>query len=175
MVDDHDRRILVMGVSGSGKTTVGEALAERFGVPMIEGDDFHSEANKEKMHAGIALTDDDRAPWLADIHKRLMSEPAGWVLACSALKAKYRATLFEGIAGVETVLLTGSAEVLSKRMESRHGHFMPAELLQSQFDTLEPPTHAVVVDVAGTVEETEQKVVEGLAGNREQGTGSREQ
>jgi gluconokinase len=162
MTADGDRRILVMGVSGSGKTTVGEALAERFGVPMIEGDDFHSEANKEKMHAGIALTDEDRAPWLADIHKYLKDQPAGWVLACSALKAAYRETLFEGIAGVETVLLTGSAEVLSGRLSHRHGHFMAPELLQSQFDTLEPPKDAVVVDVAGTVEETEQKVLAGL-------------
>jgi len=155
-------RVLVMGVSGSGKSTIGTALAARFGVPLIEADDFHSVANREKMHAGIALTDADRAPWLVAIHARLASEAGGWVLACSALRQSYREVLFAGIEGVVVVWLTGSAELLAKRLGSRPSHFMSPALLESQLETLEPPEGAVVVDVAGSVEETVGKVVRGV-------------
>lgn len=155
-------RVLVMGVSGAGKSTVGAALAQQLGVPLIEADDFHSQANRAKMHAGIALTDADRAPWLAAIHARLVEEMHGWVLACSALRAAYRATLFEGMPGVVTVWLTASEAVLAARLASRHGHFMSSSLLRSQFDTLEAPPDAIIVDVSGSVAETLAKVQQGL-------------
>ncbi|MGH2631839.1 MAG: gluconokinase [Tepidiformaceae bacterium] len=158
-------RVLVMGVSGSGKSTIGAALAERYGVPLIEADDFHSAANRQKMHAGIALTDADRAPWLAAIHARLVSEPGGWILACSALREAYRGVLFSGIANVAVLWLTAPAEILAGRLQARHAHFMSPDLLTSQFDTLEPPQGAVVVDVSGSVDDSVRQAIAGLQGS----------
>ncbi|MDT5091378.1 MAG: gluconokinase [Mycobacterium sp.] len=133
------RPIVVMGVSGSGKSTVGAALAQRLRVPFADADDFHPEANVEKMTAGIALNDDDRYPWLEIIGDWLADHvDSGGVMSCSALKRKYRDQLRKHCPTTEFVHLSGSPEVIAKRQASRPGHFMPASLLASQFATLEP-------------------------------------
>ena len=143
--------IVVMGVSGSGKSTVGAALAQRLRVPFADADDFHPEANVAKMSAGHALNDDDRYPWLDAIGDGLAEHcGAGGVMSCSALKRKYRDQLRKHCPQVRFLHLSGSPEVIGRRQASRPGHFMPASLLTSQFDTLEPleaDEHGVVVDV----------------------------
>lgn len=141
----------MMGVSGSGKTTVGEALAARLGWPFKEGDDLHSPANIAKMRAGTPLTDADRAPWLAAVGRWI----DGWrrartsgVITCSALKRAYRRDLARRRPNVHFVYLRGDAAMISQRLAHRAGHFMPPALLASQFADLEPPTpDEGVVDV----------------------------
>lgn len=133
---------VVMGVSGCGKTTVGTAWAEKLGCPFYDGDDFHPPENVAKMASGTPLNDADRAPWLAILHDLLLrhvrkGETA--VLACSALKKKYRQQLKEGNEQVVFIYLHGSFDLIWQRMQTRHNHYMKAEMLQSQFDTLEPP------------------------------------
>lgn len=130
--------IVVMGVSGSGKSTVGAALAQRLGVPFADADDLHPEANVAKMSAGQALDDDDRYPWLETIGEWLVKHELGGVMSCSALKRKYRDQLRRHCPDVEFLHLSGSPEVIGRRQASRPGHFMPASLLASQFQTLEP-------------------------------------
>jgi gluconokinase len=142
--------IVVMGVSGSGKSTVGAALAQRLRVPFGDGDDLHPPANVAKMTAGQPLDDDDRYPWLEAIGEWLADHHDGGVMSCSALKRKYRDQLRRHCADVEFLHLSGSPEVIGKRQASRPGHFMPASLLQSQFATLEPlepDEHGIVIDV----------------------------
>jgi gluconokinase len=143
--------IVVMGVSGSGKSTVGAALAQRLRVPFADADDFHPEANVAKMSAGHALTDEDRHPWLDAIGDWLAEHCGeGGVMSCSALKRQYRDQLRKHCPQVRFLHLSGSPQVIGRRQASRPGHFMPASLLASQFDTLEPleaDEHGVVVDV----------------------------
>jgi gluconokinase len=143
--------IIVAGVSGSGKTTVGAMLAGRLRWRFADGDDFHPAANIEKMRAGVPLTDADRWPWLRAIaawmDERIARDESA-VVACSALKRSYRDVLLDGRPDVRLVFLMVDREVLSKRLAARHGHFFNAELLSSQLDTLEPPQpdeHAVTV------------------------------
>jgi len=140
-----------MGVSGSGKSTVGAALAQRLRVPFADADDFHPEANVAKMSAGHALNDEDRHPWLDAIGDWLANHCGeGGVMSCSALKRKSRDQLRKHCPQVRFLHLSGSPEVIGRRQASRPGHFMPASLLASQFDTLEPleaDEHGVVVDV----------------------------
>ena len=131
--------IVVMGVSGSGKSTVGAALAQRLRVPFADADDFHPAANIAKMTAGEALDDDDRHPWLEAIGDWLAERCAtGGVMSCSALKRSYREQLRRHCADVQFLHLSGTPEVIGRRQASRPGHFMPASLLASQFATLEP-------------------------------------
>lgn len=130
--------IVVMGVSGSGKSTVGAALAQRLRVPFADADDFHPPANIAKMTAGHALDDDDRHPWLEAIGEWLARHEGGGVMSCSALKRKYRDQLRQHCPDVRFLHLSGAAEVITRRQASRPGHFMPASLLASQFKTLEP-------------------------------------
>lgn len=131
--------LTVMGVSGSGKTTVGAALAQRLRVPFADADDFHPAANVAKMSAGIPLTDADRLPWLRSLGSWLAGHIAtGGVVSCSALRRSYRDVLREGAPGVEFVHLDGSPQVVARRVAGRPGHFMPASLVDSQFATLEP-------------------------------------
>ena len=135
--------VIVMGVSGSGKTTVGQALADALGFEFIEGDAFHPAANIEKMAAGIPLTDDDRGPWLAalvDVVGERHGRGKGTVLACSALRRVYRDRLRTAVPHEESfvVALEATAGTLSSRLETRRGHYMPASLLESQLATLEP-------------------------------------
>nr|WP_308116858.1 gluconokinase [Pseudonocardia sp. WMMC193] len=133
--------VTVMGVSGSGKTTVGAALAQRLRVPFADGDDFHPQANVAKMAAGTPLTDADRVPWLHALADWLAAhEPTGGVLSCSALRHDYRDVLRSGSARTVFVHLDGSPEVVARRVAGRPGHFMPASLVESQFATLEPLT-----------------------------------
>ncbi|EOY46699.1 Gluconokinase [Streptomyces lividans 1326] len=160
--------VVVMGVAGTGKTTIGPLLAARLGVPYAEGDDFHPPANIAKMTAGTPLTDEDRWPWLDAIggwaHGRA---GLGGVVSSSALKRSYRDRLRAAAPGVVFVHLTGSRELIEDRMSHRQGHFMPTALLDSQFATLQPlqPDEAgVAVDVAGTPEEITERAVDALKG-----------
>ena len=130
--------IVVMGVSGSGKSTVGAALAQRLRVPFADADDFHPPANIAKMSAGHPLDDDDRRPWLESIGRWLAAHGSGGVMSCSALKRGYRDQLRAHCPDVTFLHLSGTPEVIGRRQASRPGHFMPASLLQSQFATLEP-------------------------------------
>ena len=134
--------LIVMGVSGSGKSTVGEALARRLGFRFEDGDKFHPASNVAKLHAGIALTDDDRWPWLKAIADEIdrscqAGEPVA--IACSALKRAYRDVLVHGRGDVRIVYLKGDQPLIAHRLALRKGHFMPPGLLTSQFQTLEPP------------------------------------
>ena len=142
---------IVMGVCGSGKTTVGALLARSFEIGFVEGDDYHSPENIEKMQKGESLTDEDRAPWLARL-SRLMREwdKAGldMVLACSALKKSYRDALASGVTNVEFIYLRGLASVIRGRMAGRADHFMPPSLIESQIEILEEPEGAIAVDIS---------------------------
>lgn len=147
--------ILLMGVSGAGKTTVGQSLALQMGWEFVDGDDHHPAANVEKMRNGIALTDADRAPWLESLRALI----AGWiaagtnaVLACSALKGAYRESL-RVAPEVQVVYLKGTPQLLQQRLRARLGHFMTERMLKSQLAALEEPEHAVVVDVGRSPEE----------------------
>lgn len=143
-----------MGVSGSGKSTVGQNLAAELGWSFYDGDDFHPAANVEKMANGIALTDADRADWLAALARLIRDLSGGGrsgVLACSALKQSYRETLQQNTPNVQFVYLKGSYDLILKRLQARKGHYMRPELLKSQFETLEEPGQALVVDVAQPV------------------------
>ena len=139
--------VLVMGVAGSGKTTIGEALARSLGWPFIDADDYHPPENVAKMKAGIPLEDADRWPWLSRLNRELKNLENG-VLACSALKASYRERLAQGIDRFITVHLDGDFALINQRMKSRRHRYMPAALLESQFAALEPPADAIRVDVA---------------------------
>ena len=150
--------IVVMGVAGSGKTTIASGLAKRLDVPFVEGDCLHPAANVQKMAGGTPLTDADRWPWLEAIGERMEMERIaghGVVVSCSALKRAYRDCLRKKVHGeVQFVMLEGSRELISGRMQQRKGHFMPPALLDSQFAALERPTpdeHAVILDISHTV------------------------
>ena len=157
--------VLVMGVSGSGKNTVGEPLTQRLGWKFIDGDDYHPPENVKKMAAGIALQDEDRWPWLDRLNGMLRQEK-NVVLACSALKEAYRRRLLAGIADCAIVHLRGSFELIRSRVEQRRHRYMPASLLQSQFETLEPPAKAIDVDVSLDVEVSLKTILERLNARR---------
>jgi gluconokinase len=147
--------VIVMGVTAAGKTTVGRALAAALGWEFHDGDDLHSEENKRKMHLGIALDDADRAPWLSalrELIETMLSEGRDGVVACSALKQSYRDELVVEPDAVKVVYLKGAKSVIEQRLRNRTGHFMNPDLLQSQFDTLEEPRDAIVVDAAAAPE-----------------------
>lgn len=156
-LEDHvkTQAILVMGVSGSGKTTVGMALAKRLNWAFADADSYHPQSNRHKMAQGIPLSDTDRQPWLVILRTLIeghLRDHKPLVLACSALKASYRKILCENLAGIEVVFLQGSRELIAERMKHRTGHFMPVGLLDSQLATLEPPTDAIAVDIDKPVE-----------------------
>ncbi len=143
--------LIIMGVSGAGKTTLGKALAQAMAIPFFDADDYHPTANVEKMNAGIALEDEDRWPWLEKLSQLLQEQTTeGAILACSALKSSYRSVLASTLVEPPILIwLHGSREVLTERLTKRQGHFMPASLLQSQIDTLElPGKTAFIVDIA---------------------------
>lgn len=155
--------VVVMGVSGSGKSSVGAALAQRLRVPYEDADDLHPPENIAKMSAGQALDDDDRVPWLDVVGRWLAEHPDGGVMACSALKRKYRDQLRRHVPGLAFLLLEGTAEVIGRRQADRRGHFMPASLLASQFATLEPlepDERGVVIDVDQSIEAIVEEYVD---------------
>jgi gluconokinase len=157
--------VVVMGVSGSGKSTVAALLAAALGCQFQEGDDMHPPENVEKMRSGIPLTDADRMPWL----RKIGGEIDGWrargecgVLTCSALKRSYRDIIIGDRRDVVLVYLKGSRDLIHRRMAARHGHYMPIALLDSQFATLEEPTpdeHPIIVDVGGKPAEIAHEIV----------------
>ncbi|MGC4103423.1 gluconokinase [Ferruginibacter sp.] len=144
-----NRIIYIMGVSGSGKTTVGKILAAKMQLPFFDADDFHSAANKDKMRAGIALNDDDRKDWLLRLNQLAKEQSAikGAIIACSALKDKYREVLKDGVPQTSWIFLQGTYEQIYARLQQRQGHYMPASLLASQFESLEIPADAYTVSI----------------------------
>jgi gluconokinase len=147
--------VVVMGVTGAGKTTVGRLLARALGCDFLDADDYHPAANVAKMRAGQPLTDDDRAPWLARLNEVLgayAARSAGVVLACSALKAAYRDRLLAGLPESRLVYLRGTKALIAARLEARRGHYMNPALLDSQFAALEEPDAAIVADIGAAPE-----------------------
>ncbi len=147
--------LILMGVSGSGKTTIGELLSQRLGWPFYDGDDFHPPANVEKMKQGIPLTDADRAAWLDKIHALILNlsgHENSAIITCSALKESYRQSLTRETQDVRFVFLHGSYPLIASRLQRRKRHFMPPSLLASQFEALEIPSNALQVDISGTPE-----------------------
>lgn len=142
--------VILMGVSGAGKTTIGELLAQDLGWPFYDGDDFHPPENIAKMSRGISLTDDDRTAWLAAVRQlleQLLQEQHSAIFACSALKASYRKQLKRTDTAVQLVYLKGDYELIQHRLRARHGHFMKADLLASQFAALEEPMDIPSVEI----------------------------
>src|SRR5207248_896232 len=160
--------VVVMGVSGSGKSTVGELLARRMGWHFAEADEFHSPANVEKMRNGVALTDEDRAPWLAAMAEfidvaRASETPT--VITCSALKRRYRDVIVGKRPDVALVYLEGGYDTIAERMSERAHHYMPVSLLRSQFDALEEPgadEHPIVAEVSRPPQEIVETIVAAL-------------
>jgi len=157
--------VIIMGVAGSGKTTIGQELAARLGCGFSDADQSHSPANKAKMTAGIALSDEDRRPWLLAIRSAIAEKQRKGqthVFACSALKHSYRDLLRNGAENIHFVFLSGSQELLAERLSTRTGHFFGADLLQSQIEILEPPnsSEALVMDIRRTPEEIVEAVIE---------------
>jgi gluconokinase len=157
--------IIVMGVSGSGKTTIGRALADSLHWRFSDADDFHTPVNVQKMKRGIALTDEDREPWLrvirAAIEQWKRDEP-GHVLACSALKENYREILGRNDPDVKFVYLEGGFDLISQRLKERKSHFFNSALLRSQFDALEVPRDALVVDISKEPQEILRTILEAI-------------
>lgn len=157
--------VIVMGVSGAGKTTVGQALADALGWRFVDADDLHPKANIVKMAAGVPLSDEDRWPWL-QILREVMTEALergeSLVLACSALKRSYRTLLEVDAVRVRWVYLNAPHDVLARRLSARHGHFMPPSLLETQIATLEVPADALEVDVSPPPEVVVKSIREGL-------------
>lgn len=167
MPKSMNKAFVIMGVSGSGKTTVGLALAQKLGSPFYDGDDFHPPQNIAKMAAGIPLDDEDRFVWLARLHELIANHLARGetaVVACSALKKKYRDQLRQGNDGLQIVHLEGSFDLIQKRMEARRSHYMKADMLQSQFETLEPPSphNTLILIVDDTVDNIVNRIVSSL-------------
>ncbi len=155
--------IIVMGVSGSGKSTVGEKLAEALNLPYLEGDSLHPKSNVDKMASGIPLQDEDRWPWLDKIGERMAVAEQGLIVSCSSLKKSYRDRLRAAVGGqLAFVFLDGSFEVLHEHMGHRTGHFMPVTMLESQLATLESPVGEPLVFRADVVDPIEKIVAESL-------------
>jgi gluconokinase len=148
--------IVVMGVAGSGKTLIGRMLADELGWPFLDADDLHPPANIAKMAAGIPLDDRDRIPWLDATHAKLLTMPNA-VLACSALKESYRQRLSAGLA-VRFVFLRASRSLITERLRERKGHFFAPELIDSQFDAIEPPRNAIEIDAAKAPDEIVREI-----------------
>lgn len=151
---------IIMGVSGTGKSTIGKLLSSTLEIPFFDGDDFHPMENIEKMEAGIPLNDDDRKGWLIRLNVLAKEHKStGAIIACSALKESYREILLKETKNhLEFIYLEGSFELIKSRLESRKGHFMPLALLRSQFDTLEVPAEAITVSVSMTPDQIIQEI-----------------
>ena len=159
------RFVIVMGVAGSGKTTVGKLLAQRLGWEFSDADDFHPPRNIHKMAKGIPLDDSDRVPWLARLHDLISSglrQNRPGVLACSALKESYRQQLLAGNDDVEIIYLKGTYDLIWSRISARKDHYMKPHMLRSQFEALEEPTNALVVDISLPLTGIVQEILEQL-------------
>ena len=157
--------VIVCGVSGAGKTTIGKLLSEALGIPFFDADDFHPASNVEKMAAGIALHDEDRAPWLETLASKLVDweEEGGAVLACSALKETYRATLSSRCGGdLQWILLTAPEALLAERLAARKGHYFDRNLLGSQLESLEMPDYGWQIDVQSSPQDIVNSILERL-------------
>lgn len=161
------RAVVVMGVSGAGKSTVGQLFARRIGAPFIEGDDLHPEVNRRKMAGGVPLTEEDRIPWLKAVAAKIReAEASDVVVTCSALRRSYRDLIrAESGCPVIFVLLTADAAILGQRLQARQGHFMPAALLESQLALLEPPwpdEPHLTFDIGAPVEDVVERIIAAL-------------
>ena len=146
--------IVIMGVTGSGKSTIGQLLSQRLTIPFLDADQFHPPANIEKMKKGIPLNDQDRLPWLQSLARTLQQYSDGVILACSALKEGYRKVLQANLPhSIVWVHLEGRYELIHERLKNRSQHFMPSTLLQSQYDTLERPKEAITVSIEHSPED----------------------
>jgi gluconokinase len=166
--------VVVIGVSGSGKSTIGTRLAQAMGCQFLEGDTLHSPANIDKMSRGIPLNDDDRRPWLSEIHARIVDASrrgVDLVVACSALKQEYRQTLERGVP-LTWVYLKGSEALFRSRLQQRTSHFMKADMLASQFDALEEPSNAIVIDAAAPPDVIVERILRQLSRARARGLDS---
>ena len=160
------RFFIVMGVSGCGKSSVGKSLSEHLGWDFYDADDFHPRENVLKMTNGIPLDDSDRAPWLASLNDLILSSLKAnrpGVLACSALKERYRQELTKNTDGVQLVYLKGSYDLIWSRMKKRVDHYMQPHMLKSQFDALEEPTNALVIDISMPLNEIVQKIISDIS------------
>ncbi|HRU39431.1 MAG TPA: gluconokinase [Candidatus Goldiibacteriota bacterium] len=153
---------IVMGVIGAGKTTIGRLLAKRLGIEFRDADDYHTECNIKKMRDGIPLTDEDRKPWIFAIRSVIDAQLAlgkDCVIACSALKDKYRKTLIQERKEIILVYLKGDIDIIRERIKSRTGHFASTALLENQFEVLEEPENALVVDIRKTPDEIVDEIL----------------
>jgi len=160
------RFLIVMGVSGCGKTSVGKALADSLGWDFYDADDFHPPENVAKMASGTPLNDSDRAPWLASLREMISSSLKAdrqGVLACSALKERYRQQLVKDNEGVQIIYLKGTYNLIWSRMEKRTDHYMKPHMLQSQFEALEEPSNALTLDVSMLVDDIVREVISDLS------------
>jgi len=165
--------VVVMGVSGAGKSAVGEALAKSLRLPLIEGDEFHPPRNIEKMRQGLPLDDEDRAGWLDRLGQELMRHPQGAVLACSALRRAYRDKLRLAVPALRFVHLALTQEQAQQRVAARGGHFYPPSLVASQFEALEEPsgeTGVLVIDASLPLQEVIRRALAGLKAVRDDST-----
>ncbi|QLB15851.1 gluconate kinase [Mannheimia granulomatis] len=163
------KAFILMGVSSTGKTTIGTAVAQKLGMKLIDGDDLHPRGNIIKMGSGIPLNDDDRKPWLERINDAAFSleqKSEKGIIVCSALKKKYRDQIRQGNANVSFIFLHGSFELVLERMKQRQGHFMKADMLQSQFNTLEIPqadeSDVIFIDIEGSFENVVERCVQAV-------------
>lgn len=158
---------VVMGVSGCGKSSIGKGLAQVLNLPFYDADDFHPKANVEKMKSGIPLNDQDRLPWLKRLNELLhKQELNGMVLACSALKESYRELLQQELdQKIQWIFLNGSKELIFDRMNQRSGHFMPIDLLNSQFEVLEIPAYALEIDIRPSIDQIIPSILKSLKNN----------
>lgn len=165
----NGKAFILMGVSSTGKTSVGTAVAQRLGMKLIDGDDLHPRANIQKMASGTPLNDNDRFPWLERINDAAFSleqKSEKGIIVCSALKKKYRDQIRQGNADVKFIFLQGSFELVLERMKQRKGHFMKPEMLQSQFNTLEVPQadepDVIFIDIDGSFDDVVERCVKAV-------------